>query len=115
LPPPPIAKLRAANVPMAIATDLNPGTSYSEHLAMQMWLATTHFAMTVEEAWLGVTRHAARALGLTDAGVLAPGSRGDCVIWRCDRPVDVCYRMGESLVEQVIANGHVTYSKTVSS
>lgn len=107
LPPPPVAKLRAAGVAMAVATDLNPGTSWSEHLAMQMWLATTHFQMTVEEAWLGVTRHAAKALGLGDAGVLAVGARGDCVIWSCDRPVDVCYRMGESLVGQVIAAGQV--------
>lgn len=105
LPVPPIAKLRAAKVPLAIATDLNPGTSWSEHLPLQMWLATTHFAMTVEEAWLGVTRNAARALGLTDVGVLAPGARGDCVIWKCDRPVDVCYRMGDPLVGRVIAAG----------
>ncbi|MFT3699874.1 MAG: imidazolonepropionase [Kofleriaceae bacterium] len=107
LPAPPVGKLRAAKVPMAVATDLNPGTSWSEHLPMQMWLATTHFQLTVEEAWLGVTTHAARALGLDDVGVLKPGARGDCVIWNCDRPVDVCYRMGESLVTQVIANGAV--------
>ena len=107
LPPPPVAKLRAAGVAMAVATDLNPGTSWSEQLPMQMWLATTHFAMTVEEAWLGVTRHAATALGLGDAGVLAPGARGDCVVWKCDRPVDVCYRMGGSLVAYAIAGGSV--------
>jgi imidazolonepropionase len=106
LPVPPIAKLRAAKVPLAIATDLNPGTSWSEHLPLQMWLATTHFAMTVEEAWLGVTRHAARALGLTDVGALVPEARGDCVIWKCDRPVDVCYRMGDSLVDRVVAAGN---------
>ncbi|MEO8553703.1 MAG: imidazolonepropionase [Kofleriaceae bacterium] len=109
LPPPPVAKLRAAGVAMAVATDLNPGTSWSEHLPLQMWLATTHFAMTVEEAWLGVTRHAARALGVTDAGVLEPGARGDVVVWKCDRPVDVCYRMGASLVEYAIAGGAVHF------
>ena len=110
LPPPPVAKLRAAGVAMAVATDLNPGTSWSEHLAMQMWLATTHFAMTVEEAWLGVTRHAATALGLGDAGVLAPGARGDVVVWKHDRPVDVCYRMGVSPIAYVIAAGSVHFS-----
>ena len=52
-----------------------------------------------------VTRHAARALGLTDVGALVPEARGDCVIWNCDRPVDVCYRMGDSLVDRVIAAG----------
>ncbi|MEP6860621.1 MAG: imidazolonepropionase [Deltaproteobacteria bacterium] len=109
LPPPPVAKLRAAGVAMAVATDLNPGTSWSEQLAMQMWLATTHFAMTVEEAWLGVTRHAAVALGLTDGGVLAPGARGDVVVWKHDRPVDVCYRMGASPVGYVIAAGSVHF------
>ncbi|MEO6773526.1 MAG: imidazolonepropionase [Kofleriaceae bacterium] len=109
LPPPPVAKLRAAGVAMAVATDLNPGTSWSELLPLQMWLATTHFAMTVDEAWLGVTRHAATALGLADTGVLTPGARGDCVVWKCDRPVDVCYRMGPSLVAYVIANGSVHF------
>jgi imidazolonepropionase len=107
LPPPPVAKLRAAGVAMAVATDLNPGTSWSEQLPMQMWLATTHFAMTVEEAWLGVTRHAATALGLGDAGVLAPGARGDVVVWKHDRPVDICYRMGASPVAYAIAAGSV--------
>ncbi len=105
LPVPPIAKLRAANVPMAIATDLNPGSSWSEHLPLQMWLATTHFQMTIEEAWLGVTRHAARALGLADVGAIKQGMRADLVVWKCERPVDVCYRMGESLVDRVIVGG----------
>jgi len=109
LPPPPVAKLRAAGVAMAVATDLNPGTSWSEQLPLQMWLATTHFAMTVEEAWLGVTRHAATALGLADAGVLASGARGDCVVWKHDRPVDVCYRMGASPVTYAIVNGSVHF------
>ncbi|HTL34616.1 MAG TPA: imidazolonepropionase, partial [Kofleriaceae bacterium] len=64
LPVPPIGKLRAAGVPLAIASDMNPGSSHCETLPIQMWLATTHFGMTVEEAWLGVTRHAARALAV---------------------------------------------------
>ena len=56
---------------MAIATDLNPGSSYCEALPLQLWLATTHFGMTVEEAWLGVTRYAAKALALPKAGTIA--------------------------------------------
>ncbi len=107
LPVPPVAKLRAARVAMAIATDLNPGTSWSEHLPLQMWLATTHFQMTIEEAWLGVTRHAARALALGDVGAIVKGARADLVVWQCDRPVDVCYRMGPSLVDRVIAAGQL--------
>lgn len=105
LPVPPIAKLRAAGVPMAIATDLNPGSSNCETLAIQMWLATTHYAMTVEEAWLGVTRHAASALDLRDAGRLAVGCRGDFVVWRCDEPAHVPYRYGTDLVDAVYLAG----------
>jgi imidazolonepropionase len=104
LPVPPVARLRAAGVPMAIATDLNPGTSYSASLPLQMWLATTHFAMTVEEAWLGVTRHAARALRV-NAGVLAPGAPADVVIWDCEQPAEVPYRYGTNLVSRVITRG----------
>jgi imidazolonepropionase len=106
LPVPPVDKLRAAGVPMAIATDLNPGTSYSAALPLQMWLATTHFAMTVEEAWLGVTRHAARALRV-NAGLLAPGAPADVVIWDCEQPAEVPYRYGTNLVSRVITRGGV--------
>jgi imidazolonepropionase len=104
LPPPPVAKLRAAGVAMAIASDLNPGSSYCESLPVQMWLATTHFQMTIEEAWLGVTRNAARALGLeaTHVGTLVPGAPAELVIWKTDSPIDVCYRYGTSLVDRVL-------------
>lgn len=104
LPVPPVDKLRRAGVPLAVATDLNPGTSYCETLAIQMWLATTHLGMTVEEAWLGVTRHAARALRM-DAGALITGRRADLVIWDCEQPASVPYRYGTSLVSQVIVRG----------
>jgi imidazolonepropionase len=93
LPVPPVARLRAAGIPMAIATDLNPGSSYCESLGIQLWLATTHFGMTVEEAWLGVTRHAARALA-TPGGALALGAPGDLILWRCSDPATVPYHYG---------------------
>lgn len=107
LPVPPIAKLRAAGVAMAVASDLNPGSSYCESLAVQLWLATTHFGMTVEEAWLGVTRHAARALGLAGAkvGTLAVGAPADFVVWKVDEPASVPYRYGASLVDAVYVAG----------
>lgn len=107
LPVPPVERLRAAGVAMAIASDLNPGSSYCETLAIQMWLATTHFGMTVDEAWLGVTRHAATALGVaaTGAGTITAGARADLVIWRCDAPAEVPYRYGAPLVERVIVAG----------
>jgi len=98
LPVPPVDKLRRAGVPMAIATDCNPGSSYSESLPLQLWLATTHFGMTVEEAWLGVTRHAARALAV-DGGVIAPGARADITIWKCSDPAEVPYHYGANLVD----------------
>jgi imidazolonepropionase len=104
LPVPPVEKFRAAGVPMAVATDLNPGSSYCETLPIQMWLATTHFGMTVDEAWLGVTRHAARALAV-DAGVLAVGKPADFVIWNADAPSQIPYRYGTSLVANVFASG----------
>jgi len=93
LPVPPIDRLRRAGVAMAVASDLNPGSSYCETLPIQMWLATTHFGMTVDEAWLGVTRHAARALGV-GGGTITRGSRGDLIIWGCDDPAYVPYRYG---------------------
>jgi imidazolonepropionase len=94
LPVPPVDRLRGAGVAMAIASDLNPGSSYCETLPIQMWLATTHFGMTVDEAWLGVTRHAARALGLAGAGAIVGGARGDLIVWRCDDPAYIPYRYG---------------------
>jgi imidazolonepropionase len=100
LPVPPVERLRAAGVPMALATDLNPGSSWSQSLAIQMWLATTHFGMTVEEAWLGVTRHGARALGV-DAGVIAVGRRADLVAWTCEHPAEVPYRYDSQQVAEV--------------
>jgi imidazolonepropionase len=105
LPIPPIEKLRAAGVPLAIATDLNPGSSNCETLGVQMWLATTHYGMTVEEAWLGVTRHAARALALADVGMLAPGAHADLVIWHADDPAHNPYRYGTNLVDAVLIGG----------
>jgi imidazolonepropionase len=104
LPVPPVDKLRAAGVMMAVATDLNPGSRYCETLPIQMWLATTHFGMTVDEAWLGVTRHAARALGV-EAGALRVDARADLVIWNCERPAEVPYRYGRNLVDQVYVAG----------
>jgi imidazolonepropionase len=103
LPVPPIAALRTAGVRMAIGSDLNPGSSYCESLAVPMWLATTHYNMTVEETWLGVTRHAAAALAL-DAGSLVRGGRADFVLWRAAQPADIPYRYGRSLVDRVFTS-----------
>jgi imidazolonepropionase len=107
LQPPPVAALRQAGVAMAVGSDLNPGSSLCEALPVQMWLATTHYGMTVDEAWLGVTRHAARALGRTDLGLLAPGSAADLVVWNVERPAEVpySYGAGSALVRNVFKAG----------
>ena len=105
LAPPPVAALREAGVPLAVATDLNPGSSLSESLPVQMWLATTHYAMTVEEAWLGVTRHAARALARPDLGWIAPGAAADLVIWDAGHPAEIPYHYAANRVRQVIKAG----------
>lgn len=104
-PPPPVAALRDAGVALALGSDLNPGTSLGETLPIQMWLATTHYGMTVEEAWLGVTRNAARVIDRRDIGALAPGYRSDLVLWNAEIPAEIPYHYGVDLVHRVIKNG----------
>ncbi|HZK99726.1 MAG TPA: imidazolonepropionase [Caulobacteraceae bacterium] len=92
---PPITALRAAGVPMALATDCNPGTSPMTSLLLTMNMAATLFRMTVEECLAGVTREAARALGMrAEAGTLEAGKRCDLAIWDIERPAELVYRMG---------------------
>ena len=92
---PPIEALRAAGVPIAIATDCNPGTSPLTSLLLAMNMAATLFRLTVEECLLGVTRNAARALGLLhEIGTLEAGKACDLAIWDVERPAQLVYRMG---------------------
>jgi imidazolonepropionase len=91
---PPIAALRAAGVPMAVATDCNPGSSPMASLLLAMNMACTLFRLTPEEALAGVTREAARALGLDDCGRIAPGLRADLAVWDVAHPAELAYRIG---------------------
>jgi imidazolonepropionase len=92
---PPIDLLRAAGVPIALATDCNPGTSPLTSILLVMNMAATLFRLTVEECLAGVTRHAARALGLSDeVGSLEAGKCCDLAIWDIERPAELVYRMG---------------------
>ncbi len=91
---PPIALLREQGVPMAISTDCNPGSSPCTSLLLMLNMACTLFRMTPEEALAGVTRNAARALGLHDRGVLAPGLRADFVLWGVREPAQLSYAFG---------------------
>jgi imidazolonepropionase len=92
---PPIASLRRHGVPMAIATDSNPGTSPITSLLLTLNMAATLFGLTVEETIAGVTREAARALGkLGDIGTLERGKWCDLAIWDIERPAELTYRIG---------------------
>jgi imidazolonepropionase len=104
---PPIAALRAAGVPMAVATDLNPGSSPLASLTLAMNMACTLFRMTPEEALLGTTAHAAHALGLADRGRIAPGLRADLAIWDADHPAELAYRIGATPLYQRIFGGRL--------
>ena len=91
---PPIELLRKHNVPIAIATDCNPGTSPLTSILLCMNMAATCFRLTVEECLLGVTRNAARALGHDDIGMLEAGKQCDLAIWDIEEPAELMYRMG---------------------
>jgi imidazolonepropionase len=98
---PPIDAFREFGVPMAVATDLNPGTSPLVSLRLAMSLACTHFRLTPEEALRGATVHAAKALGLGDRGELRVGMRADFVQWRVNHPAELWYWLGGDLVEKI--------------
>ena len=91
---PPLDLFRAHNVPMAVATDCNPGTSPLQSLRLAMSLACTHFRLTPEEALRGATANAARALGLGDRGMLRVGMRADLAHWNTGQPAELAYWLG---------------------
>lgn len=102
---PPLDALRTHGVPMAVATDCNPGTSPLQSLRQAMQLACIHFRLTPEEALRGATVNGARALGLHDRGVLRAGMRADFVHWQVNRPAELCYWLGGDLASAVFAGG----------
>ena len=102
---PPLDAFRAHGVPMAVATDCNPGTSPLQSLRLAMSLACTHFRLTPEEALRGATVHAAQALGLRDRGRLVTGQRADFVRWRIGQPAQLAYWLGGNPVTAVHVGG----------
>lgn len=108
---PPLAALRAHKVPIAIATDLNPGSSPVHSLLATMNMACVLFGLTSEEALRGVTANAARALGFKDRGVIAPGMKADFVLWNVERPGDLVYPLGFNPCAAVIRAGEIVRGK----
>jgi imidazolonepropionase len=103
---PPVAALRAAGVPMAIASDHNPGSSPGLSLLLMLNMACTLLRLTPEEALLGATRHAACALGLgASHGQLAPGFAADFVAWNLDHPRELAYWFGHNPCRRVVRAG----------
>ncbi|MDH3690947.1 MAG: imidazolonepropionase [Gammaproteobacteria bacterium] len=95
---PPIEALRRHGVPIAIATDCNPGSSPITSLLLILNMACTLFRLTPEEALAGVTRNAANALGMADrVGTIESGKRADLVLWRVQQPASLSYQVGDSL------------------
>jgi len=99
---PPISALRERGVPIAIATDCNPGTSPICSLRTAMMLAARQFKLTPEECLAGTTRVAAQALGLDDRGVLEPGKRADIAIWDVSHPRELAYWVGTPQLSEVL-------------
>ena len=103
---PPVELLRKYNVPMAVATDCNPGTSPTLSPTLMLSMGCTFFGLTPEEALAGMTREGARALGLQDEiGTISAGKAADLCIWRIGRPAELCYWVGMPGPERRIVAG----------
>ncbi|MDX7921719.1 imidazolonepropionase [Aeromonas media] len=106
---PPVAALRKAGVPMAVSSDINPGTAPIVSLRMAMNMACTLFGLTPVEAMAGVTRHAARALGEQERlGQLRVGMQADFLIWNCAHPSEISYLIGVDQLVSRVLNGEET-------
>lgn len=102
---PPVQEFRDAGVPMALATDCNPGSSPLTSLLLTMNMACTLFRMTPLEALQGVTTNAAQALEMTDRGTVAAGMRADLCVWNVSHPAELAYRIGFNSLHKRIFKG----------
>lgn len=112
LPWPDARKMIAAGCTVALGTDCNPGSSLTESLPLMMTLACTQMGLSAAEAWLGVTRHAARAVGRADAGQLSPGARGDLVLWDAGDHREVPQHYGVPLANTTLVRGVVAFRRS---
>jgi imidazolonepropionase len=108
---PPVELFRRHGVPIALATDCNPGSSPITSLLAILNLACNLFGLTPEEALAGATRHAALALGLDDRGTLTVGKRADLALWRIHRPAELSYWFGFTPLEVVLRDGRRSYPR----
>jgi len=108
---PPVQALRDAGVPIAVATDHNPGSSPLLSLLATMNMACVLFRLTPHEALLGVTANAAKALGLRDRGTITVGHKADLVIWQAKAEVDLVYSLGKNLCHTVLKDGQIVLTK----
>lgn len=102
---PPVVALREAGVPIALATDCNPGTSPMTSLLLTLNMGATLFRLTPSECLAGITRNAAKALGLHDRGIIAPGARADLAVWDVAHPAELTYRIGFNPLHARILGG----------
>ncbi len=108
---PPVHLFRELKIPMALSTDLNPGTSPVFAMTPILNMGCLLFGMTCKEALAGATINGARAMGLeTQKGSLEPGKDGDLVLWDIDSPADLCYRVGHTLADMVVVSGKIAYA-----
>ena len=106
---PPMEAFRRAGVPIALASDSNPGSSPVTSLLLMLSMACTLFRMTPEESLAGVTRNAAKALGMAEThGTLEPGKAADLAIWEIERPAELSYRIGFNPLFQRVKSGQIT-------
>jgi imidazolonepropionase len=109
---PPLELLRRYEVPVALATDANPGSSPTTSLLLMLNLACTLFRMTVAEALSGVTRHAARALGQAHRhGVLEAGRQADFAVWDIESPAELAYWFGRNPCRCVVQSGRIVHGQ----
>lgn len=107
---PPVAALRTAGVPMALASDLNPGTSPFASLRLMMNMGAVLFSLTPAECLAGVTRHAAQALGVgNERGMLRVGQQADLLLWQMEHPAELSYAVGALQPQQRILAGELQH------
>ena len=110
---PPIKWFRELDIPMAVSTDLNPGSSPVHAMTQVMNMSCLLFGLTCEEALAGATLNGARALGLADRkGSLEKGKDADLALWDIDSPADLCYLSGYTPLELVVTGGQIAYTRS---